>query len=232
MTMTAPVSTGAPPAPNFIAMRQAMVSSQLRTTAVTDPRVVAAMATVPREAFVPAGPGSAGGAIAYRDTPVPLGHGRFLNTPLSTGRLLTEAALIRDDRVLLIGAATGYTAAVLATIGATVTAVEVHPDLAAAARTALAGTYGVELVEGPLPAGAPDLAPFDVLVVDGAVEDLPATLVAQVRPEGRIVTGLVENGVTRLAAGRRSAHGAGLAPFADHECVVLPGFARPPSFRF
>jgi len=228
MTMTALLPTGAASAPDFVAMRHAMVASQLRTTAVSDTRVVAAMATVAREGFVPAG----AAAIAYRDTPVPLGHGRFLNTPLSTGRLLTEAALIREDRVLLIGAATGYTAAVLAQMGMTVTAVEVHPDLAAAARTALAGTYGVELIEGPLPAGAPDREPFDVLVVDGAVEELPADLVAQVRTEGRIVTGLVENGVTRLAAGRRSAYGAGLATFADHECVVLPGFARPPVFRF
>jgi len=205
-----------------------MVASQLRTTAVSDTRVVAAMAIVPRERFVPA-PAT---AIAYRDTPVPLGHGRFLNTPLSTGRLLTQAALIREDRVLLIGAATGYTAAVLAQMGMTVTAVESHPALAAAARDALAGIYGVELVEGPLPAGAADREPFDVLVVDGAVEELPAALVEQVRPEGRIVTGLLENGVTRLAAGRRSARGAGLAPFADHECVGLPGFARPPVFRF
>jgi len=209
-------------------MRTAMVSSQLRPTAVSDNRVVAAMAVVERERFLP--PAVAG--MAYRDTLIPLGHGRFQNIPMATGRLLTNAELIREDRVLLIGAAGGYTAAVLAAMGMQVVAVEEHPALAELARTALADTVGVTVVEAPLTAGAPDHAPFDVLVIDGAVEQVPLALAEQLRPEGRIVTGLFDRGVTRLAAGRRTAAGAGVLPFADAECAVLPGFSTPQGFVF
>jgi len=223
-------TTLAPPAGvnDLTRMRHAMVASQLRTTAVSDNRVVAAMATVPREDYLPDG----ARGLAYRDGLLPLGGGRYQNLPMATGRLLTEAALIREDRVLLIGAAGGYTAAVLAAMGMQVVAVEEAPALAALARDALAGMAGVTLVEGPLAAGAPDHAPFDVLVIDGAVEAVPLALAEQVRPEGRIVAGLAERGVTRLAAGRRTAAGAGLSAFADAECAGLPGFARPQGFVF
>jgi len=209
-------------------MRAAMVSSQLRTTGVDDVRVVGAMATVPREDFVP----PASGRLAYRDGAVPLGGDRYLNPPLATGRLLTEAAILDRDRVLLIGAASGYTAAVLAHLGASVVAVEADPALLATARDALDGVAGIELVEAPLAAGHPAGAPYDVLLVDGAVEELPEALLAQLRPGGRIATGLLDRGVTRLASGRRTAGGSGLFAFTDAECVVLPGFARPARFRF
>lgn len=210
------------------ALRQAMVASQLRTNEVSDPRVVAAMALVPRELYLP----NNAAALAYRDTVAPLGQGRHANLPMATGRLLTEAYLTAEDRVLLIGAAGGYTAAVLAEIVAHVTAVESDPALAAWARNALAGLTSVNLVEGPLDEGHAPGAPYNVLVVDGAVEQLPDRLTEQVRIGGRIVTGLVDCGVTRLAAGRRGPGGVGLADFADAECAVLPGFAPPPRFRF
>jgi protein-L-isoaspartate(D-aspartate) O-methyltransferase len=212
---------------DFTAMRHAMVASQLRTTAVDDARVVATMASVPREDFVPA----AARGIAYRDTAVALGRGRWLNTPMATGRLLTEAEIVPEDRVLLIGAATGYAATLLAALGARVVAVECDGGLALLARTALAATT-VEIVEAPLAGGHPAGAPYDVLVIDGAVETLPMALVAQLRVGGRIVTGLAERGVTRLAAGRRTEGGHGVQPFADAECVALPGFAAPAGFRF
>jgi protein-L-isoaspartate(D-aspartate) O-methyltransferase len=212
----------------FDAMRHAMVASQLRTTAVNDQRVVAAMARVPREAFVP----DAIRAIAYRDTALPLGGGRELNVPMATGRLLTQAELRSADRVLLIGGATGYTAAVLAEIVAHVTAVEVSADLVAAARAAPIDPARIEIVEGPLESGHAAGAPYDVLIVDGAVEALPDALVSQVRSGGRIVTGLVERGVTRLASGVKTDGGFGLVPFLDVDCVTLPGFARPKTFTF
>ena len=210
------------------AMRHAMVASQLRTNAVSDVRVVAAMDTVAREAFLPAELA----AIAYRDTAVPLGHGRAQNVPIATGRLLTQAELRAEDRVLLIGAAGGYTAAVLAELVAEVVAVESDPALAAFARTALAGIAGVTLIEGPLPAGHAAGAPYDVLVIDGSVEAVPDALVAQVAVGGRVVSGIMDRGVTRLSAGRRTAGGFGLLDFADVDCVPLPGFARPQSFKF
>ena len=209
-------------------MRQAMVSSQLRTTSVDDVRVVAAMGTVPREAFVPV----ASPSIAYIDRALPLGGGRFQNPPMPTGRLLTQAEIIAEDRVLLIGAATGYTAALLSLLGARVTAVESDAGLVAQAWSNLADMAGVTVVEGPLNAGHAEGGPYDVLLIDGAVEQLPLALVEQLRVGGRIATGLVERGVTRLAAGRRTANGHGVVPFADAECVLLPGFATPAGFRF
>jgi len=213
---------------NFARMRDAMVASQLRTNAVSDPRVVAAMARVPREAFLPA----AQGALAYRDTAVPLAHGRAANLPIAIGKLLTRAEVRPADRVLLIGAASGYTAAVLAELAGSIVAVESDPELLALARPALAACPAVDLVEGDLAAGWSAGAPYDLLFVDGAVEHLPPALVDQVAPGGRVVTGLVDRGVTRLAAGVRTAGGFGLAAFADVDCVALPGFARAKAFTF
>jgi protein-L-isoaspartate(D-aspartate) O-methyltransferase len=212
----------------YVAMRHAMVASQLRTNAVSDSRVVAAMDRVPREHFLP----EDAREMAYRDTAVPLGRGRSQNVPIATGRLLTEALLQHSDRVLLIGAAGGYTAAVLAEIVASVTAVESDPALAELARTALAGNTKVTVVEGPLEAGYADGAPYDLLFIDGAVEQVPDALIAQVATEGRVVGGLSDRGVTRLAAGRRTEGGFALLPFADIDCVPLPGFAVAKSFTF
>ena len=212
---------------SFDAMRHAMVASQLRTNAVSDQRVVAAMARVPREDFLPADVR----ALAYRDSAIPLGAGRSANLPMATGRLLTEAYLTATDRVLLIGAATGYTAAVLAEIVAQVVAVESDADLVAIARDALAGVGNVEIVEGPMAEGHAG-APYDVLIVDGAIAQVPDALVSQVKPGGRVVAGLIERGVTRLASGRKTDGGFGLAAFVDTDCVELPGFESPTPFRF
>lgn len=210
------------------AARHAMVVSQLRTSAVNDARVVEAMAAVPREDYLPAD--RAG--MAYLDIQVPLPGGRAQNPPLTTGRLLTEAAIKASDKVLLIGAAGGYTAAVLARLASRVTAVESDTVLAAEARQALAGVGNVDVVEGNLASGNPAGAPYDLLFVDGAVEHLPDALVEQVAIGGRIVTGRVDRGVTRLASGARTAGGHGLEDFTDIDCVLLPGFAKPRSFQF
>lgn len=213
---------------SFEAMRHAMVQSQLRPNAVNDPRVVSAMALVPREKFVP----EAARRLAYRDTAVEIGNGRQINVPIATGRLLTEAYLLPADKVLLIGAAGGYTAAVLARLVASVVAVESDADLAAHAKDALAGLGTVKLVAGPLEKGYAKGAPYDVLIVDGCIEQMPDTLVSQVAPGGRVVAGIVERGVRRLAAGRVIKGGFGLRAFADIDCVALPGFAVPCGFAF
>jgi protein-L-isoaspartate(D-aspartate) O-methyltransferase len=218
----------APSASAFAAMRQAMVASQLRPNAVSDPRVVLTMARMPREDFLPANVR----ALAYRDATIPLGGGRYANLPMATGRLLTEAYLTATDRVLLIGAATGYTAAVLADVVASVVAVESDPALLTVARTALADVGNVELVEAPMPDGYAAGAPYDVLVIDGAVEFVPDALIAQLRSGGRVVAGLAEQGLTRLASGRKTDGGFALAAFVDCECVSLPGFETPKPFKF
>lgn len=212
----------------YESLRRAMVASQLRTTSVNDARVVAVMSEVPRERFVPA----ERRALAYVDTPVPLGGGRALNPPMVTGRLLTEAAVTPADHVLVVGAATGYAAALLAGLAGSVVAVESDAALVAAMRDALAVEAAVTVVEGPLAAGGPDQAPFDLILIDGAVEDVPEALRAQLKPSGRIALVLADDGVTRLAIGRSTGDAIAFQVFADAEAVSLPGFERPRKFSF
>jgi len=210
---------------NYQILRETMVSNQLRTVAVSDPAVVAAMKAVPREAFVPAERVS----LAYTDAALPLGGGRALNPPMATGRLLTALDARPGERALVVGAATGYAAALLAEMGLTVTALEEDAALADMARSAL---KGVTVVSGPLAEGWAKGAPYDVILVDGAIEHVPDTLKAQLAEGGRMAAGLVERGVTRLAAGRKAGDALVLADFADVDTVVLPGFALPRTFVF
>lgn len=212
---------------NFEQMRRAMVASQLRTTGVNDPRVLAAMGSVPRERFVPEGRVS----TAYADAVLPLAGGRALSSPMALGRLLSESRPVEADRALVIGAGTGYAAAVLAKLAGSVVAVEEDAGLLAAAKAALAGT-GVQLVKGTLAGGHAKAAPYDLILIDGAVEHVPAELVGQLKDGGRLATGLLDNGVTRLALGRKAGTGFGLLPFVDAAAPVLPGFERPRGFKF
>jgi len=211
----------------FEPMRRAMVASQLRTTGVNDPRVVAAMGEVARERFVP----EDRRALAYADALVPLGGGRALNPPMALGLLLTEARLTGRERALVVGAGTGYSAALLARLAASVVALEEDADLAAFAGKALAGS-GVEVVKGPLARGWPKGAPYDFILIDGAVEHVPQALADQVADGGRIALGLVDQGVTRLAIGRVAQGAFGATVFADAEAAILPGFEKPRGFSF
>jgi protein-L-isoaspartate(D-aspartate) O-methyltransferase len=212
---------------NFEHMRRAMVSNSLRTTGVNDPRVLAAIGAVPRERFVP----GERAAIAYADTFVPLRNGRELNSPLSFARMLTEVSPQESERALLIGAASGYSAAVLKRLVESVVAVEEDPQLAATARGMLAGT-GVKLVEGPLTEGHRKGAPYDLIVIDGAVDFVPETLVDQLVDGGRVATAVLDRGVTRIAIGRKAGEAFGIAPMTDSATIILPGFAKPRAFSF
>lgn len=211
----------------FEPMRRAMVASQLRTTGVNDARVVAMMGEVPRERFVP----REMCALAYADALVPLGGGRALNPPMVLGLMLTEARLTGDERALVIGAATGYSAALLARLAGSVVAVEEDPGLAAFARKALEGT-GVELIEGPLAAGHAGGGPYDFILIDGAVGHVPQALVDQVAEGGEIALALIEDGVSRLGIGRVVSGAFGTTAFADAAAAILPGFERPRGFSF
>ena len=211
----------------FEQMRRAMIASQLRTTGTNDARVLAAMGEVPRERFVPASRVS----LAYADALVPLKAGRDFNSPMALGRLLTEASPRRGESVLAVGVATGYAAAVLERLVGPLVALEEDEELAAAARANLAGSE-VERVEGPLVEGHGAGAPYDLILIDGAVEFVPDALVAQLADGGRLAAGLLEKGVTRLAIGRRAGEGFGMAAFADAAAAILPGFVRPRAFKF
>ena len=207
---------------NYEQMRRAMVDSQLRTTAVNDPRVVAAMGKVARERFVPADQV----ALAYLDKTLPVAPGRGLASPMVTGRLLTEARVREGDRALVIGAGSGYSAAVLAELGAVVTALEEDKDLAGKA------TSGVTRAFGPLAKGWAKSAPYDLILFDGAAEQIPAAIIDQLADGGRLAAPILQNGVTRLALGRKAGGGFGMQSFADAEAPILPGFAVEKGFSF
>ncbi len=212
---------------NFEHMRRAMVASQLRTTGVNDPRVVAAMGAVPRERFVPENYVSA----AYTDFMVPLGHSRELNTPMALGRMLSEARLQGHERALVIGAATGYSAAVVARLAKSVVALEEQPELVANAREALAGT-GVEIVEGPLNRGWPAGGPYDFILIDGAIELVPQQIIDQIADGGELAAAVLDGGVPRLSIGRVVGGAFGSAAYTDAAAPVLPGFLKPRTFSF
>lgn len=208
-------------------MRAAMIDSQLRTNDVTEPAVVGAMGAIAREAHVP----PALASVAYMDRAIPLGNGRALNPPLVTGRMLVAAMVGPEMRVLLVGAATGYTAACLARLGAEVHALEEDAALLATARSAGA-SEGIDWIEAPLADGAPDRAPFDRILIDGAVEALPPALADQLAEGGRIVAALREGAVTRLVQGMKAGGALALRPFADMDAAPLPGFGTPKGFQF
>jgi protein-L-isoaspartate(D-aspartate) O-methyltransferase len=216
--MTAHVSI-----PDFAAARQAMVDSQLRPQGVNDPSVIAAMSLVPREQFVPDEQKS----LAYVDRSVPLGEGRALPGPAVLGLLLTALAPLRGESALVVGAGTGYAAAVLKEMGIDVDAVDSSAALAGVARQ-----NGVEIVEGPLADGLKKGAPYDIVLIDGAVEAIPETLVEQLRDGGRLGGAIIDQGITRLVVGRKAGGGFGYLTIADAATPALPGFERPPAFVF
>jgi protein-L-isoaspartate(D-aspartate) O-methyltransferase len=150
---------------------------------------------------------------------------------MALGRLLTEARLHGHERALVIGAATGYSAAILARLGASVVALEEDEELFAFAVKALAGS-GVETVKGPLAKGYAKGAPYDFILIDGAAEQVPPAIVAQARDGGVIALAVLEDGVSRLAVGRVAAGAFGAMVFADAETAPLPGFEKPRGFSF
>lgn len=214
--------------PDFQAMRRAMVDSQLRTNAVSDPRVTAAIEAVAREEFVPAERRS----TAYIDRAVPLSGGRAMNPPLATARLIVEAGISAEDKVLVVGAASGYAAAIVAGLAASVVALESDADLVAIAKVQLKGLANVTVASGDLTKGWAKGAPYDVILIDGAVEEVPEGIARQLAEGGRLGAGIVENGVTRLVIGYKAGDVIGFDRVMDAEAVVLPGFAKPKGFAF
>lgn len=211
------------PIPDFAAARTAMVESQLRPQGVADPAVIEAMRRVPREKFLP--PETR--PLAYADRAVLMGDGRFLPAPAVLGALLTQMMPRPGQRALVVGAGTGYSAAVLQAMGLAVTALESSSTLACAARE-----QAVDVVEGPLELGSKKDAPYDQILIDGAVEFIPDAIVAQLADGGRLGTALVDRGITRLIVGRKVAGAFGYLSLSDAGVPALPGFARPQAFKF
>ena len=211
------------PIPDFAAARLAMVESQLQPLGVTDSMVLRAMGAVSREAFVPA----EARAVAYADRAVPLGEGRFLAAPAVLGQLLNAMIPVAGSRALVVGAGSGYSAAVLAAMGVDIVAVESSPALSAKARE-----KGVDLAEGALEAGHRKGAPYDLILIDGAVEHIPDAIVDQLADGGRLGGAIIERGITRLIVGRKAGGAFGYFSIGDAGVPPLPGFARPRAFTF
>jgi protein-L-isoaspartate(D-aspartate) O-methyltransferase len=213
---------------DFASARRHMVDGQIRTTDVTDLRVISAMLEVPRERFMP--PASTG--LAYLDMDVPVGAGRKLLRPMVMAKLIQAAELTATDRVLDVGCATGYTAAVLAHIVNHVVALEQDTGLAQAARAALSVQPNVEVVSGPLAEGWARGASYDVVVVDGATEVMPQALCKQLKDGGRLVCVFGSGPASKAMLYRRSGEEVGDRPVFDASAGLLPGFAKTPVFAF
>lgn len=210
--------------------RKFMVDGQLRPNKVTDPGILAGMGRLPREAFVPA----AHRARAYADADVPLLNGRAMMQPMMLARLVQALAVRLGEAALVVGAASGYSAALLADLGASVTALEADPVLLAAARMALPGAVpGSQpvLAEGPLAEGWAASAPYRVILVDGAVQALPDSLTAQLAEGGRLATIIAPPGRMPHAVLLRRIGGAlDNTVLFDASAPNLPGFAREAAF--
>jgi protein-L-isoaspartate(D-aspartate) O-methyltransferase len=206
-----------------------MIENQLRPNKVTDERVLAAFDHIRRELFVP----EALRGIAYIDEDLPLGGGRFIMEPLVAARLLQAAALERTQTALVVGAGSGYEAAVMALLGRGVVALEEDLDLARQARAALVeqGIAAVSVVEGPLRQGWRARAPYDVILFGGAIAEVPAEIADQLADGGRLLAVLrPEGGIGRALLMTRSGGVFGRRFLFDAATPVLPGFAAKPAF--
>jgi protein-L-isoaspartate(D-aspartate) O-methyltransferase len=216
---------------DFTAARQHMVESQIRTSRVTDERLVAAMAETPREIFIP----KDAALRAYIDDDVRIAEGRFLMEPMVLARLLQAAEISAGDHCLVIGATTGYAAAIMGALGASIIALESDPALADAARRNLAGLgrKNVEIVTGPLSHGCPGKSPYQVILIDGCVERIDEPILSQLADGGKLVTVRRDEGqVGHAILVAKTGGGVVTRNLFDANVAPLPGFQRAKQFTF
>ena len=190
--------------PDYAAARKAMIDSQLRTSGVNEPFVLERMGAVAREDFVP----EAAKGTAYMDRAIRLGDGGSLPAPLFHGAMLAEARPTSDDKVLVVDGGSGYLTAL------------VEPLVASVKTISPSETLGARKGD------------YSLVLVDGAIEHVPANMAKLVAEGGRIVTGLVERGVTRLATGRKSGKALALLPLAEMGVPRMGAFDKPESWSF
>lgn len=206
MTLTATRPASANTAAAQAVARRAMIDSQLRVSGVNEEWVLAAMARVPREDFVP----EDARGHAYIDRAIPLDGNHALPAPLVHGMMLVEAAPQAEDRVLVVSCGSGYLGELL------------RPQVAVLDTVSAADAA----------TQAKGMGQYTLVLVDGAIEQLPAGLAGELAEGGRIVTGLVERGVTRLATGRKQQGEVALLPLADIGIPVLRELAAPKRWSF
>ena len=215
---------------DFAKARRTMVDNQLRTSGITDWRILDVMNRVPREAFVP----SAHKQLAYIDDTTPISADRQIAAPAQFARLIQLAAIRDTDVVLDVGCATGYSTAVLAGLANAVVALEEDQDLVERANDTLAAldVSNAAVVSGPLAQGVPNEAPFDVIVVEGAVDQIPDSLAAQLRDGGRLVAvrGLGNAAVAYVTV--RQGDTFSTRPEFNASLPPLGAFSAQPAFQF
>jgi protein-L-isoaspartate(D-aspartate) O-methyltransferase len=217
----------------FSTARQKMVDCQVRPSDVTDIRIIDAMLEVPRELFVPQNQC----ALAYLDLDLDISEGapvkRFLIKPALTARMLQAADIKTTDKILVVGCATGYVAALAAKLSTQVTATESDPALAGKAKAALAG-LGLAVTVQTAAAADGDAAngPYDVIVLNGATEIVPDGLFRQLKEGGRLVGVFALTQPARAVIVTHSHDDFGHRPLFDAAAPMLPGLKRVPAFVF
>ena len=212
-----------------------MVESQVRPSDVTDRRILKAMLALPRERFVP----SDAVSMAYMDGPVALNPAnaaasRYLLPPRTFAKLLQLADIDPEADVLDVACGTGYSTAILSSLAKRIVAVEQEKMLAEQARRLLDefGIGNAIVVDGRLTAGVPAEAPFDVILINGAVETVPPALLAQLKEGGRLVTVAAEKVVCRAKVWQRVGSTFDVRPAFEAVAIILPGFEQPDGFVF
>lgn len=221
---------------DFAQARRMMVDGQVRTSDVTDHAIITAMLEIPRERFAPDGKA----AFAYLDLDLPLTDARpgvaprCLLKPMVLAKLVQAAEVREGDRALVVGCGTGYSAALLARLGASVVGLEDNESLARIARATLSGLGITDVIieTGPLPGGFGKGAPYDVILVEGSIEDVPPALSEQLSQGGRLVCVQQSGPVGKAMLYYRTADAFSGRPIFDATAMALPGFATPRAFVF
>ena len=215
---------------DFAAAREHMVNGQLLPNKLTDDAVIEAISDVPREEFLP----KALRSVAYVDEDLPLANGRFLMEPMVFARLVQNANIQPDDAVLDVGCLTGSSSAVLARLSNVVMALESDEEMAAKATDLLVekGADNAVVMTGDLAAGCPEQAPFDVIIIEGGVEEVPEALLDQLTPDGRLLAVELVDGVGVATLYTCNEGVKGVRKLFDANIPALPGFERAVAFEF
>lgn len=214
---------------DFAARRIMMVDTQVRPSDVTKFPIIEAMLRIPREDFVPAAQREA----AYLGENLNIGAGRVMLEPRTLAKMLDVLAIANDELVLEVGSGRGYSAAVIAHMAEAVVAVEDDDDMIAEAQDALTavGADNVVLHSGPLAGGAPQHGPYDAIVIQGGVAELPDDLLAQLKEGGRIVCLFQDGSLGEVRLGYKRDGIVSWRMVFNASAPILPGFERHVAFQ-
>jgi protein-L-isoaspartate(D-aspartate) O-methyltransferase len=218
---------------DFALARRNMIDGQLRPNRVTNTQLLAVIADLPRERFLPPGLQS----VAYADDDVPVGNGRCLMEPMILARIIQTLQPQPEDKALVVASGTGYGAALLARLVKSVVALELDPRLASSAEQTISelGIGNIRQVTGNMEEGYPADAPYDVILIEGGVQDIPPAIVNQLAEGGRLGTVIAAASPGLLGVAHLMVKEGGVAssrPIFDAGTPALPGFSAPPRFTF